>query len=172
MAKLNEDDMLEGIADILSKMKPTQRKKLETLMNAKARGIKKTRKVKKLSLGSGDLILSEEEEEVKFGKDGGIVHNHVTSSGLYDCGHARTHDNFGHQAECGHTACKACVEKEHLVCAKKGCMQKLCPRDDCYRFVVNNMNLCKKHAREINVNAWLAIFNLHDRNIICKPGDR
>lgn len=168
MAKLNEDDMLEGIADILSKMKPTQRKKLETLMNAKAKGIKKTRKVKKISLGSGDLILSKEEEDIEVGKNGGIVHNHVTSSGLYDCRHTRTPDNFGHQAECGHTACKDCVKNEKLVCQRTGCMQKLCPRDDCYRYVVENMNLCRKHARELKLNLFLGIFNLHDRNLVCK----
>lgn len=172
MGKMNEDDMLEKMAEVLSSLDSGQKKKLEMLMGAKSKNIKTTKKVHKISLGSEELILGEEAESTGVDEDGGIVQETVSKTGVYDCGHLRTPDNFGHQAECGHIACKTCVEKELLVCAKKGCMQKLCPKDDCYRFTVNNMNLCEKHAKELKRNLFLSIFNLHDRNIVCKPDDR
>lgn len=170
MAELNEDDMLKGMADILSKMKPTQKKKLEALMNAKARGIKKTRVVEKLSFEAvgPDGEMSEYEEDTGIDKGGGILHKRTTKIKLFDCGHPATKENFGHIAECGHTACRDCVKNEHLVCQRAACMQKLCPLDGCYRYVVDNINLCKKHARELNWNYFLFNFGLHDRNLLCK----
>ncbi len=167
-----DDDVLEGMADVLSRMNDGQKKKLEALMNAKAKGIKKSRRVHKISLGSRDLTLADEEESTSIGKDGGIVHKHTKKSDLYDCGHQIREDNFGHQAECGHTACKSCVETYKLICQRTGCMQKLCPKDNCYRFVVDNINLCKKHARQLKFNFFLGYFNLHDRNLICKKDEK
>lgn len=165
-----DDDVIEGMADALSRMSGSQRKKLEALMNAKAKGIKKTKIVDKISFEAvgKDGHLSEYEEETGVDKNGGIVHKKTTKIKLFDCGHTATKENFGHVAECGHTACKVCVEKMDLVCQSKKCMQKLCPKDNCYRFVVENMNLCKKHARQLKLNLFLAYFNLHDRKLVCR----
>lgn len=174
MAKMNEDDMLEGMAEILAKMKPTQRKKLEAMLNAKARGIKKTRVVEKLSFEpvGEDGEMSEYEEDTGIDKHGGILHKKTTKTKLFDCGHPAIMANFGHRAECGHTACKDCVKDEQLVCQRTGCMQKLCPRDDCYRYVVADMNLCKKHARELNFNAFMSTFGLDNKNLSWKEDKR
>ncbi len=150
MAELNEDDMLKGMADILSKMKPTQKKKLETLMNANARGIKKTRVVEKLSFEAvgPDGEMSEYEEDTGIDKGGGILHKRTTKIKLFDCGHPATKENFGHIAECGHTICSACVEKFNLICYYAGCMKKLCAVPRCFTREVNGKLYCKRHGRE------------------------
>lgn len=143
-----DGDMLEGMADVLSKMSDSQRKKLEALMNAKAKGIKKSRRIHKISLGSRDLTLADEEESTGIGKDESIVRKHTIKSSLYDCGHQIREDNFGHQAECGHAICRACVERFNLICNYDGCMKKLCAVPRCFTRDVDGKLYCTKHGRE------------------------
>jgi len=150
-----DDEGLEGLADLFSNLKPSQKKKLERLVSARAKGIKKTKRVQKISLGSEDLIVGEEEENTRMAKDGSIVHSHVTNKGLYDCNHAITPDNFGHKAECGHTVCKACAERYALVCSYEGCMRKLCAKKGCYLRVVDGVNFCIEHGKGAKVYMFL-----------------
>lgn len=170
MAGLNENDMLEGMAKFYSTLTLKQKKKFASLIKRRQgpKGIKTVRKVNKISLGSQELITGDEEENTFADSDGRIVHTHTKNTNSYTCGHPITENNFGHKAECGHTACKDCVKELHLVCQRTGCAQKLCPLDDCYRYVVENLNLCRKHARELNWNLFLGIFNLHDPDLVCK----
>lgn len=135
------------------------------------KSIKKIRISDKLSFETvrkGDSF-SEYAEDMDADEDGGIIHKKSNKWNLFDCGCIASKETFGHAADgCGHTACKQHVKEWYLICAKKMCMQKLCPKDGCTRHVINNMNLCKKHAREININAWLGLVGLEDPNVICR----
>jgi hypothetical protein len=149
MEEINEKDMLEGLAEILAELKPTQRKKLEVLMNARARGIKKTRIVDKLSFETvgDDDDMSEYEEDTDLDSSGAILHKKTSRMKLFDCGHPASRVNFGHKAECGHTICRECVEKYNLICAYPGCLKKLCSRPKCYSRMVGGQFYCVKHGR-------------------------
>ena len=163
-----EDDALENMAEILAKLKPSQQKQLKKLMDAKSKGIKKIRIVEKISMEpvGEDGTLSSYEEDTDADGHGGIIHKKTNKIKLFDCGHPASKENFGHIADvCGHTACKTCVKEEKLVCWRKGCMQKLCPLDGCNRYVVNNMNLCKKHARELKMQPFLALIGLENTDL-------
>ena len=142
-----DGDMLEGMADVLSKMSDSQRKKLEALMSAKAKGIKKSRRIHKISLGSRDLTLADEEESTGMGKDGTMVHKHTITSELFECGHAASKEDFGHVAECGHVICRNCVVAFSLMCAFPGCMKKLCSVPGCYLKVADGVSFCNMHGR-------------------------
>ncbi len=148
-----DDDSLDELAEMLSELKPAQRKKLEMLLNAKARGIKKTRIVDKLSSETvgRDGNLSEYEEDTSIDDDGGIIHKKTTKFKLFDCGHPASKENFGHIAECGHTVCRDCVERWALICAYEGCLKKLCARPGCFLSVADGVNFCKAHGRGAKV---------------------
>jgi len=154
MARI-DDEGLEGLAELIKKLNPAQQKKLEKLMSAKAKGIKKTKRVNKISLGSEDLVVGEEEENTRLSSDGSIVHSQVSKRGLYDCGHVITNDNFGHEAECGHTVCRACAERWDLVCAVEGCLNKLCTVNGCSRRVIEGRNVCRQHVKWVKARIFL-----------------
>ena len=153
MARI-DDEGLEGLAELIKKLNPNQQKKLERLMHAKAKGIKKTKRVQKISLGSEDLVVGEEEENTRLSSDGSIVHSQVSKRGLYDCKHAITPDNFGHEAECGHTVCKECAERWDLVCAVEGCLNKLCTVNGCSRRVIEGRNVCREHVKWVKARIF------------------
>ena len=163
-----DNGSLESMAEILAKLKPSQQKKLKKLMDAKSKGIKRVRISEKISMQpvGEDGTLSSYEEDTDVDDDGRIVHKKTNKIKLFDCGHPATKENFGHIADvCGHTACKECVKENKLVCWRKGCMQKMCPLDGCTRYVVADMNLCKKHARELKMQPFLALIGLENSDI-------
>jgi hypothetical protein len=154
-----DNDSLDELADILSELNPVQRKKLEMLLHAKTRGIKKTRIVDKLSSETvgRDGNLSEYEEDTSIDDDGGIIHKKTSKFKLFDCGHPASKENFGHIAECGHTVCRDCVEKLDLVCAYPGCHKKLCSRPKCYSRIVRGRYYCVPHGREFFIYALFGL---------------
>ncbi len=144
-----DDDVLEGMAEVLARMNSSQRKKLEVLLSAKAKGIKKTKRVEKLSFETvgKDGNLSEYEEHTGLDRDGAITHKEITKMKLFDCGHPASKEDFGHRAECGHVICKNCVMGFSLMCAYPGCMKKLCSVPGCYLKVADGVSFCNLHGR-------------------------
>ncbi|MBN1156823.1 hypothetical protein JXA85_04345 [Candidatus Woesearchaeota archaeon] len=156
MAGIN-DDSLDDLAELITNLKPVQKKKLEMLLNAKARGIKKSRKVSKLGLGDYELVMGEQEENTRLDKDGSIIHEQSDSTELFDCGHSGGKEFFGHIADgCGHTVCKPCVSAFNLICAYPGCFVKLCPRPGCSHFFqeFDGALVCRKHIGAVRRNRF------------------
>ena len=147
------DENLEKLADILSGLNETQKSKLESLLQARSTGIKKTKIVERFSrktVGESGKIR-EEEEDTSLDSDGGILTKRIREMKVFDCRHPASMENFGHVAECGHIICKNCVEKYELVCAKPGCLKKLCTKPRCPKKMMRGKLYCRKHG-------WLAFF--------------